>query len=122
MCNSCRLCSGFSVSAAGLIPKSHIKMLIHPLATSSATFPVGYKSSKDATRYHCGTCGARVLYENASRPSVCNVPLGLVVLPEGKGLLGTLEDWFAFLKAPYMSEDAVDSWMCEKLSKGLETR
>ncbi|KAK5128353.1 hypothetical protein LTR85_003021 [Meristemomyces frigidus] len=93
-CNSCRLAAGMEWVEWAFVPTVDISLDAEgdiPLSLGSGTLKP-YRSSKRATRYFCGTCGASVFWNGDERPQVIDVAVGLLDAAEGSRAESWL-DW-----------------------------
>lgn len=117
-CNSCRLDTGMEFQAWVPIPTTNIS-LDEEGKIPLSSFDIGtlkeYRSSQKVRRYHCGTCGASVLYTLDGRPGLVNVAAGLMDAPEGARAENWVEYWTARLSS---REDALQR--AESLVLGMD--
>lgn len=84
-CNSCRLDTGMEFIEWAFVPTIDITQDAEgkvPFSPPYGTFK-GYRSGRDVTRYHCGTCGASAIYWADDRTNLVDVAVGLMDAPEG---------------------------------------
>lgn len=119
VCNSCRLDTGMEFQAWVAIPAINISLDMEgkrPLSTFDIGTLKEYRSSEKVRRYHCGTCGASVLYVINDRPGLLNVAAGLLDAPEGARAGTWVEYWTARLSS---REDAISR--AESLVVGMDS-
>lgn len=117
-CNSCRLDVGMEFQA--WVPIPTINMSLDSEGTKPfSSFKIGtlkeFRSSQKVSRYHCGTCGASVLYVIDDRPGLVNVAAGAFDAPEGARADSWVEYWTARLSS---REDAMSR--AESLVSGMD--
>ncbi|RMY92870.1 hypothetical protein D0864_05811 [Hortaea werneckii] len=120
-CDSCRLAAGMEWLQWAFVPTASITL--DPAGRtpfpSETPFSFGtlkhYRSSEQATRYFCGTCGANVFWCGDERPGLIDVAVGLLDAAEGARAEGWLE--WRTERVSYR-EDAVPR--AESLIYGLE--
>ncbi|RMZ32323.1 hypothetical protein D0859_03520 [Hortaea werneckii] len=120
-CDSCRLAAGMEWVQWAFIPTTTISL--DPAGRnpfpSETPFSFGtlkhYRSSEQASRYFCGTCGANVFWCGDERPGLIDVAVGLLDAAEG----ARAEDWLEWrTERVSYREDAVPR--AESLIRGLE--
>lgn len=97
-CDSCRLAVGFEFIEWAFVPTANITLDAEgkepfPSATRQFGSLKGYRSSKEATRRFCATCGATVCWDGDVRPNLIDVAVGLLHADEGARAEDWLEWW-----------------------------
>ncbi|GAB7345770.1 hypothetical protein MBLNU457_4038t1 [Dothideomycetes sp. NU457] len=85
LCDDCRLSTGSDMQEWAFIPTANIHLSRDgsvPFLTSFGTLKT-YRSSTEASRYFCGTCGATVFWIGDVRPTLIDVSVGLFDAVEG---------------------------------------
>lgn len=105
-CNSCRLDTGMEWVEWAFVPAVDISLDREGNVPFSRDFGTlkRYRSSENAIRYHCSTCGATVFFFGEDRPHVIDVAVGLLDASEGARAESWLEFWCGRLS---FREDAI---------------
>jgi len=85
LCDECRLSTGSDIQQWAFVPTANIhlsKDCSVPFSTMFGTLKT-YRSSTEASRYFCGTCGATVFWIGDARPTLIDVSVGLFDANEG---------------------------------------
>ena len=117
VCDSCRLATGFEMASWAFIPTVDITLDAEGKKPFSREFGSlkAYRSSDQATRRFCGTCGATVFWDGDIRPGLIDVAVGLLDAEEGARAENWLE-WAA--ERVSFSEDGMKR--AKALTTGLE--
>lgn len=119
-CSSCRLTTGFEITAWTTVPRSKLFFPDgSPLDVSEAIEGLErYESSPGVERFFCRGCGATAFYWNrglkARRENV-DVAVGLL---RAKGEV-LAQNWFKWDKIVQYTEDAIDTDFVEGFAKAL---
>jgi hypothetical protein len=120
LCSDCRLTSGAHVMAWTFIPRKAIEPR---LGGGEQGLEMGslktYKSSKDANRAFCGTCGATIFFDADPKHEVVDVSVGVLRAPEGVAA----ETWLTWRMGKiswYDSGEKFDSVFAKSLRDGAQ--
>jgi hypothetical protein len=121
-CTSCRLTTGFEITAWATIPRSNLFSLDGKLLDLAGVVEgcVRYESSPDVDRFFCRECGATAFFwdhrlEGSERAKEVDVAAGL--LRSKRGVLA--EDWLEWKREVKYVEDAIDSEFVEGFVRAL---
>ena len=121
-CNSCRLTAGFDVQSWAFVPRANIvyegtdRALPFPLKDGDLGSLKRYESSKGISRFFCGKCGAKVLFQEDQNPGLVDVSVGLMRADSG----ARAEEWLEWRWGRVSSAaDALNKPLVRKLEKGL---
>lgn len=113
-CVPCRQASGFDFVAWAFIPRANITMGYPDIGSNSHV--AVFRSSDIAIRKFCKRCGAVVMYENLERPSVVDVPVGLLDARSGVRAEEWLQWWTGRVS---FVEESVNRPLIDGLEHGL---
>lgn len=116
-CHSCRLVSGFEVSAWVYVPRCNIFMADgSPLDLSAGTFE-HYESSPGTFRDFCKGCGATVFFRRDGRdPQVLDIACGLFRSDTG----ARADDWLDWVGLDFPED--TDRNFVDRLTAGIKSR
>jgi len=93
VCDSCRLATGSEMIEWAFVPTANIHLsqdCTVPFSRSFGSLKT-YRSSDEASRHFCGTCGATVFWIGDARPTLIDIAVGLLDAPEGARAESLLE-------------------------------
>ena len=116
-CESCRLSFGFEPISWLFVPVADIASKDGRPFERYFDGVKAYRSSSDATRVFCDTCGATVFWDGDERPMLIDLALGLLEAPSGV----RAEEWLAWrtTRVSY-KEDALDKELIDAIENGLQ--